>query len=240
MDCSIGAGELVGMRLGVAAMAMAPAAATGKVSASLCMNCQVRTRCIGGIAAEAGTVQLQGVLTGRRTLRVREVLDRPDEEFDTVYAVRSGALVSVDERDGQVLGFHFPGEVVGADGMASGGQAVSLRAMEDTQVCALRFAPRAGDAAGVRALLSRLWDMVSCELVRERAHQALMATLPPQRRVAAFLASAAARMRGRNPLRLPPGLVGGEIASYLHVSPEAVAAVLESGLPFGRRPGAPS
>ena len=237
MDCSIGAGELAGTGFALAAMAMAPAARPGKVSASLCMSCQVRTRCIGGIAAEAGTAQLQGVLVGRRTLRMRETLQRPDEDFDTIHAVRSGALVSVDGGGGQVLGFHFPGEVLGGEGMASGRPEVTVRAMEDTHVCTLRFAPRPGDAPGVQALLSRLWDMASCELLRERAHEASLATLPPLRRVAAFLASAATRMRGRQPLRLPPGLPGGEIASYLRVSPQAVAAVIESGLPFGR-PGA--
>jgi len=242
MDCSIGAGELAGTVLGLAGMAIASAKGTERVSGSLCMSCQVRTRCLGGIAAEAGTAQLQGILTGRRALRVQEILYRPDDEFEYIYAVRSGALVSVDEGEhgDEVLGFHFPGEVVGVDGMASGRHRVTVRALGDTQLCAMRFAPRAGDAPGVRAFLSRLWDMMSCELVRERAHQALLATLPPQRRVAAFLASAAARMRRHGPLRLPPGLSGGAIASYLRVAPEAVAAALESGPSFGHRPGAHS
>ena len=206
------------------------------MSATLCMNCEVRTRCLGGVAAQAGTAQLAGILAGRRTLRMREVLYRPGDRFEYVFAVRSGSLVSTicGEEGEQVVGFHFPGEVVGVDGMAGGRQRVTLAAMEETQLCAVRFAPRGGESAGVRSFLARLWDMMSCELVRERTHQTLFATMPPERRVAAFLASVAGRMRTRAPSRLPPGVASGEIANYLRVPQELVQSVLESRWPFGR------
>lgn len=200
-------------------------AATGSApTATLCMNCDVRTRCLGGIAAEAGTAQLQGILAGRQWLRVREVLYARDDHFDHVYAIRSGSLMSFVERDDgeQVVGFHFPGEVVGVDGMATGRQRVTVVAMEDTQLCAMRFAPRGNEAPGVRAFLARLWDMMSCEVVRERAHQSLLATLSPPRRVAAFLATVSRRVRGRGAGRLPLGMGAEQIASYLGVTPEDV------------------
>lgn len=202
------------------------AAGSRATTATLCMNCEVRARCLGGIAAEAGTAQLQGILAGRQWLRVREVLYRQDDHFDHVYAVRSGSLMSVVRRGGgeQVVGFHFPGEVVGVDGMATGRQGVTVIAMEDTQVCAMRFAPRGGESPGVRAFLARLWDMMSCEVVRERSHQALLATLSPRRRVTAFFSSVSRRVRGRSMHRLPPGMGAQEIASYLGVTPEDVHA----------------
>ena len=201
-----------------------PCEALPSASAALCMNCEVRARCLGGIAAEAGTTQLKAVLAGRRALRVREVLMEADEGQGLVYAVRSGSLVSSIRRaDGEeVRGFHFPGEMVGLERPAKGKLRPTIAAMEDTQVCVMRMAPRAGEAAGLRAVLSRLWDMMSCEVLRERAHQALLATLPPQQRVAAFLASVTQRMRGRRG-RLPPGLAGAAIASYLRVPPDTVA-----------------
>jgi CRP/FNR family transcriptional regulator len=208
-----------------------PLAARSAASGSLCMACDVRTRCLGGVAAELGTVQLKGILTGRQSLLGREVLYRPGDAFATVYVVRSGSLMSTQQGEGAeaVVGFHFPGEVVGVDGMATGRQRVTTTALEETQLCALRFAPRHGDSAGARAFLARLWDMMSCGLVRERAHQTLLATLPPAGRVAAFLESVAARMSRpghRRRLRLPLGLTAFEIASYLGVPPEPVDAVL--------------
>ena len=197
-------------------------------SASLCVACALRDRCLGAVAAHSGTVQLQGILAGRPSLLAREVLYRPGEPFTTVYAVRSGALMSTlpGEAGEAVLGFHFPGEVVGVDAMAGGGHRATVTALEDTQLCALRFSPRASDPADTRAFFSRLWDMMSCELVRERAHQSLLATLPPARRVVAFLASVAARRRDRSARPLPPALSTAEMASYLRLPEAAVQAAM--------------
>jgi CRP/FNR family transcriptional regulator len=225
MDCTA-AGRQAAPSHASHAHAHAPAgAAAPAASGVLCMRCEVRARCLGGVAAEAGTLQLQDVLGGRQVLRGGEVLYRPGEPLRTVYVVCRGALKSTVRRDDgeQVGGFHFPGELVGVDGLVDGRHRATLTALEGSEVCAVRFAPRAGAPTGVRALLARLWDMMSCELVREGVHQGLLATLPPPRRVAAFLASVAGRMRGR------PGdapLRAQDVASYLRLAPETVASLL--------------
>jgi len=197
------------------------------VSGTLCMRCEVRARCFGGLAAEAGTAQLQGVLAGRSSLRMREPLYGPGAAFQHVYVVRKGTLKSSLRRDDgeQVSGFHFPGELLGVDGMADGRHRTTVTALEASELCAVRFAPRPAEPAGVRAFLARLWDMMSCELMRERAHQGLLATLSPPQRVAAFAASVAARTRGRRGT-LP--LATEEVASYLRLAPETVERLLPS------------
>jgi CRP-like cAMP-binding protein len=86
--------------------------------------------------------------------------------------------------------------------------------------------------------MARLWDMMSCAVVRERAHKALLATLAPRERVFAFVASVAARMGARGQGRLPPGLSGADMASYLEVPQEGIDAALHRGMP-GQRGGAP-
>ena len=227
MDCTL-AGPRAETGPGLAGLLPAHEGSLPPASTSLCMNCEVRSRCIGGIAAEAGTAQLQGMLAGRRTLRTWEVLYRPDQAFEYVYAVRSGVLKSA--AGDEVRGFHFPGELVGVDGMAGGRQRVTVTALQETQLCAIRFAPRAV-GPGPRAFFARLWDMMSCELVRERAHRSLLATLAPGQRVSAFLASMATRMRRAGPVRLPHAMTSEDIASYLQVPEETVDAALQPGLP---------
>jgi len=209
---------------GAAAQGTEPAS-----TATLCMNCDVRSRCLGGAAAEAGTSQLRGILAGRHRLRHLEALYQPGEPFEYVYAVRSGTLKSVVRGGGaeQVRGFHFPGELVGVDGMGNGRHRLAVMALGEVQVCAVRFAPHGGDCKGARALLSRLWDMMSCEVVRERTHHALLATLPASRRVRGFLASVASRMCRRGTAGLPPALTDADVASYLGLQPEVVRAALE-------------
>jgi CRP/FNR family transcriptional regulator len=231
MDC-IAAGDIAASGSGMPAAAPDGHDATAAPAASLCMNCDLRMRCLGGAAAAAGTAQLRSILAGRRSLRTWEILYRPGDAFEHVYVVRSGALKSSVRPEGpeQVVGFHFPGELLGVDGMAGGRHGVTVTALEDTQVCAVRFAPRGGEPAGTRALLARLWDMMSCELVRERAHRSLLATLPARRRVTAFLASVTARLRRRGPAGLPAALTGDDIASYLGVGAQDVDAALPARL----------
>ena len=201
------------------------------LEASRCVNCRVHARCIGSIAAQAGTLQLKRVLAGRRTLRAGEALYRAGETFRHIHVVRSGALKSVvDGDDGRVTGFHLPGELVGGDGVAGGRQRVTVLAMQDTELCALHLAPAAGTGVGTRAFFERLWDMLSCELLRERAHHGLLATLAPQERVRAFLASLQARLRARGS---PAGELHlcawrGDIANYLDVPLELVDIALRN------------
>jgi CRP/FNR family transcriptional regulator, anaerobic regulatory protein len=207
-----------------------PGPAAPAASGLLCMRCDIRARCLGGIAAEAGTAQLQAVLAGRTSLRAREVLYRPGETLQHVHVVRRGALVStILLADGeQVSGFHFPGELIGVDALLDGRHRARVAALEPAELCTVRFAPRPAEPAGVRALLARLWDMMSVEVVRERAHQGLLATLAPPQRVAAFLASVAGRARGRAGT-VP--LHAEDVASYLRLAPEMVERLLAPGAP---------
>jgi CRP/FNR family transcriptional regulator len=201
--------------------------------ASLCMTCPVRSLCIGSMGAEAGTTQLRRVLTRRLRLRRGETVDRDGEHFPSVHVVRSGCLKSVGGHDGErVLGFHFPGELAGSESLARGAQSSTMVALEDSEVCVLRYAPPAPSAC-----LGRLWDMVSRELLRERAQSARLATLPGEQRVGVFLAAVARRRHPRGSasrswlLALSPV----DIGSYLGVAPDTVVGVLsrvaKQGLP---------
>lgn len=192
-----------------------PAPAHGP-SGVLCMRCEVRARCLGGVAAEAGTAQLKGILAGRSALRRGEVLRPPDDGSSYVHVVRRGSLKSTLGRDDgeQVAGFHLRGELVGVEGVLAPGLPTTVTALEEAELCALRFAPSGGEAPGVRAFLARLWDMISCELVRERGQRSLLAALAPRERVAAFAANASVRTRGR-----PWPMDARDVASYLRVAP---------------------
>jgi len=72
--------------------------------------------------------------------------------------------------------------------------------------------------------------MMSCEVVRERTHHALLATLPASRRVRAFLASVASRMRRRGTAGLPLALTEADVASYLGLPVDGVRAALEGAI----------
>lgn len=194
--------------------------------ASLCVACRVRHLCLGGVASEIGTTQLRTFLAGRRRLRAGETAYRRNDAFVYLYAVRSGSLKSVTpQAQGEQVGaFHLPGDVAGADALASGRHRATVTALEDTELCVVRYEPWRAAQPSTRGFLGRVWDMMSRELLRECRHRMALATLMPQERVASFLATLAQRLRARGqPSRehqLP--MTRADIASYLEVPVETV------------------
>ena len=98
MECTdVGLRAASGTGLPVETSLPAPSPTSGV----LCMRCEIRARCLGGVAAEAGTAQLQGVLAGRVALLRSEVLYGPGEALRHVYVVRKGTLRSSVRRAGK-------------------------------------------------------------------------------------------------------------------------------------------
>jgi CRP/FNR family transcriptional regulator len=235
MDCNAGGALFVAPGMGGTACfagQLPDPAPIPRADASLCMTCPVRGLCVGGLAAEAGTRQLRSLLADRQRLQAGDVVHTAGEPFQFLQAVRSGSLASVTSRRSgqQVRRLHFPGELAGVDGALGGVHASTVIALEDTEICALRFGGCHSLVPAGAAFAGRLWDMVSRELLGERSHAAWLAGLSPKLRVVSFLASLPLRVRAQGAaarefrLHLSPTA----IADYLRVPPETADRVLEA------------
>lgn len=195
-------------------------------AATLCMACPVRRLCVGSLAAEAGTRLLRGMLAGRQRLRAGQGLDPRAAGPGVLHVVHEGALKSV-APDGQVRAFHFPGELAAAEGLGGLRDAGQLVALEDSELCAIRWMAR--DGGQTAAYQERLWDMASRDIVRERGQAAWLGGLAPVRRVAAFLSLVALRLRVHGAPAGELRLVASpaEIAGYLGLSDEATGEALD-------------
>jgi CRP-like cAMP-binding protein len=223
MDCSVMDGQAAAFWGDVFASTAVPVAEP-PVNGSLCMTCPVRDACIGGVAAQAGTRQLLEVLAGRRTLRAGEAIE---QSYPCICVVRAGSLKSQapGENAGPARGFHFRGEAVGA--AARGG--MRLVALEESELCVMRAGvdgTPGTPGSGSRAYLGRLWDMVSRELLRERAQLNRLAALQPVRRITVLLAGLVARANGASSRALRLHLTAADIAGHLDVPLETVGRVL--------------
>lgn len=200
--------------------------------ASVCVNCRLRGGCLGGIAAEAGTTQLRRVIAGRRRIKGGEAAYREGDPFAFLYVVRSGSLKSGARllSGERVLDFHLPGELVGTDGLAGDVHAATLTALEDSELCAICYDACTSADRGALAFFGRLWDMMSRDLVRQRAHSALLATLSANQRVSAFLVALSGRLRARgySAHEFHLRMSRAEIGSYLGVTMETVSRTLSS------------
>jgi CRP/FNR family transcriptional regulator len=201
-----------------------------QANAVLCMRCPVRDRCIGGVAAHAGTRQLISVLAGRRELQAGEVVHDEGDPFATLFVVRRGSLQSsvASARGERVRGFHFPGDLVGIGGLAGGRHVETAIALEPTELCAVRFQGAGSKTAAGRVYDGRLWDMMSRDVLRRLVEANRLAALPPGPRLLHWLTCTLPRLRAQG---APSGEVhlpvsAGAVGNYLGVGPEAMAEAL--------------
>lgn len=197
---------------------------------SPCLTCSARRVCVGS-SFHADSMRALPLI-GRRRVRRGEVLYRSGEPFRFTYAVRSGTYKSsiplADGRD-QVTGFHFTGELMGLDGVASDRHATTCVALEEGNVCTLPFT-LLNDGAATQDLRRQLWSLIATKLLREREMLTLLANSSAEQRIAAFLLGLGDRMQscGWSPREFHLRMRRADIASHLGMTVETVSRTLTS------------
>jgi CRP/FNR family transcriptional regulator, anaerobic regulatory protein len=188
-----------------------------------CATCNLRELCLpcGLQASELG--RLDDVVYTRKRVKRGETLYRCGEEFESLYAVRSGffksSVVLEDGRD-QVTAFHMAGEIVGMDGIGTERHSADVVALEDSEVCVIPYVRL--EEAGLQRQLHKV---MSRELVRDQGVMMLLGTMRAEERLAAFLLNLSSRFvaRGYSPNEFHLRMTRDEIGSYLGLSLETVS-----------------
>jgi CRP/FNR family transcriptional regulator len=190
-----------------------------------CAACNLRELCLpGGLGADQVEAFSDAVYTRKRVKR-GDTLYRSGEEFNAVYAVRTGffksSVVLEDWRD-QVTGFHMAGEIVGMDGIGTERHATDVIALEDSEVCIIPYARL--EEIGMQRQLHKA---MSRELVRDQGVMMLLGTMRAEERLAAFLLNLSQRFtaRGYSPHEFHLRMKREEIGSYLGLSLETVSRI---------------
>ena len=188
-----------------------------------CSACNLRDLCLPcGLNGEQIEAFSDTVYTRKRVKR-GDTLYRSGEDFNAVYAVRSGffksSVVLEDGRD-QVTGFHMAGEIVGMDGIGTERHTSDVIALEDSEVCIIPYARL--EEAGMQRQLHKA---MSRELVRDQGVMMLLGTMRAEERLAAFLLNLSTRFvaRGFSQSEFHLRMTREEIGSYLGLSLETVS-----------------
>ncbi|HUJ01614.1 MAG TPA: fumarate/nitrate reduction transcriptional regulator Fnr [Usitatibacter sp.] len=188
-----------------------------------CATCNLREICLPCGLQATDMARFDEVVYTRKRVKRGETLYRSGEEFESLYAVRSGffksSVVLEDGRD-QVTGFHMAGEIVGMDGIGTDRHAADVVALEDSEVCVIPYGRLEG--AGLQRQLSKV---MSRELVRDQGVMMLLGTMRAEERLAAFLLNLSQRFlaRGYSPNEFHLRMTRDEIGSYLGLSLETVS-----------------
>jgi CRP/FNR family transcriptional regulator len=193
-----------------------------------CSTCHLKDLCLPCGLAGNDVERLDGLLFGRRKVRMGQTLYRKGDSFQFIYAVRSGtfksALNLADGRE-QVTAFHMAGELMGLDGVAQGTHASASVALEDAEVCAIPYANLTELAAGNTNMQHIVGRLMAREIVREHSLMMLLGSMTAEERLAAFLLNISQRhkARGYSASEFHLRMSRAEIGSYLGMKLETVS-----------------
>jgi CRP/FNR family transcriptional regulator len=155
-------------------------------------------------------------------------LFRAGDAFSAIFAVRAGTVKTcINDAAGreQVLGFYFPGELVGLNAIYPAQYPCDAIALDAVTLCRFSFPRLATLAARMPRLQEELFRLLSKDI----GNASLLAgDFTADERLAAFLVSLSRRFaeRGYSASRFRLAMSRSDIANYLRLATETVSRVL--------------
>lgn len=196
-----------------------------------CGNCRLNAICLPLALENEDIQQLDDIIQRSKPIQKNKHLYREGDDFQSVYAVRSGSLkaykTTEDGRE-QVTGFYFPGEILGMDGISNNTHASSARALETASVCEIPFSSLEQLSTLMPTLQRHFFQLMSREITEDQQLITLLSKNSAEERVAALMLSISTRNARRKlsatHFRLPMSRV--DIGNYLGLTVETVSRVL--------------
>ncbi len=195
-----------------------------------CGNCRLNSICLPLALEHDDIAQLDEIIQRSKPLQKNQHLYREGDDFQSVYAVRSGtikAYKTTDDGREQVTGFYFPGEILGMDGISNNSHASSAKALETAAICEIPFTSLERLSALMPNLQRHFFQLMSHEITEDQQLITLLSKNSADERVAALMISISGRNARRKlsatQFRLPMSRV--DIGNYLGLTVETVSRV---------------
>jgi CRP/FNR family transcriptional regulator, anaerobic regulatory protein len=193
-----------------------------------CSSCNLGELCLPFGLTPQDIAKLDDLVITRRKIKRNEHLYRAGQNFDSIYAIRSGFFktdVLLEDGREQVTGFQMAGELLGLDGISTEAHACNALALEDSEVCIIPFSRLEHLSRELQALQHHFHKVMSREIVRDHGVMMLLGTMRAEERLAAFLLNLSQRFtaRGYSPAEFYLRMTREEIGSYLGLKLETVS-----------------
>lgn len=193
-----------------------------------CSTCAFSRACLAHGMDKDDLAELHVLVEHVGPCAAGEHVFREGDPFEAIAAVRAGIVKTyVVDAEGRehVLGFHFPGEVIGLDAIDGEHYPCNAVALDTTMLCRFSFPRMAVLATRLPGLQRELFRLLS----RDIGRAALLAgDWSADQRLAAFLVGVSRRLaaRGFSANRFQLTMPRTDIANYLRLAPETVSRVL--------------
>lgn len=196
-----------------------------------CAQCGVYRLCLPLGLHQADLALLESIVRRKETYKRGQLLFRPGDRFDFIYAIRSGSVKTyVGTPDGrvQITGFHIPGELLGLSALESGQYSCEARALETTSVCKVEAKRLDELAQHIPSIQYQLLKIMSGHIRQDEELMLLLGRRNAEERLAEYLIGLSRRFAARNysPTQFRLSMSRGEIGNYLGIAEETVSRIL--------------
>ena len=196
-----------------------------------CSNCCLQGVCLPRGLSAARLAELDELRIVKRRVARGASLYRAGDDFEAVYAVRSGAFKTTGISSNgveKITGFHLPGEVMGLDAINNERHNYSAVALEDSEVCVIPYAELTEMTLHIPELQQQLFRLLSRDISRDHGLMLLLGSMTAEQRLAAFLLSLSRRYKrlGYSPDCFILRMTREDIGNYLGLTLETVSRLM--------------
>ena len=193
-----------------------------------CENCNLAELCLPRGLSLDELEALEGIVKRTNPVNKGDYIFRVGDKFNALYAVRSGTVKQytiIDNGDDQVLGFYFPGEIIGFDAISSGIHRCSAVALETSSFCTISYTRLENICNQLPGLQKQLLILMSRELSADHEMLATLCNRNADEKVLIFLLNLSNRFRQRGyaSSEFKLAMSRQDIGNYLGMSIETVS-----------------
>lgn len=195
-----------------------------------CQTCSLNALCLPLSLNDSDMERLDDIIRRGRPIQKGQLLFQQGEPFQSVFAVRTGALKTytlASNGEEQITGFHLASELVGLSGYDNGSYPLTAKALETTTVCEIPLPQLDTLADDLPDLRKQLMRTMGTEIRHDQNMMLLLSKKNAEERVASFLLDISQRYARRgfsaNHFRLPMSRV--DISNYLGLAVETISRV---------------
>jgi len=179
---------------------------------------------------QADMTLLDSIVKRKEVYKRGQVLFRPREPFDYVYAIRSGSAktyVSTDDGRVQITGFHVAGELLGLSALTRRAYTSEARALETMSVCKVEMSLLDEISREIPSIQYQMLKIMSEQIRQDEELMLLLGKRSAEERLAEFLVSLSRRFASRHysgtQFRLSMSRL--DIGNYLGLAEETVCRI---------------
>lgn len=196
-----------------------------------CQTCSFSHLCLPVALNKTEIESLDDIIERKKPLHKHDKLIKMGDKFNSLYAVRVGSFKSyISDEDGeeQIIGFHFPGDIIGFDALSNNKHRSYTQALETAMVCELPYEVLDTMSVKFPKLRNQIMSFMSAEIKQDHDLMMLLNKRSAEERLIYFLASLSKRFeeRGFSHRQFNLSMTRNEIGNYLGLTVETISRLL--------------